>query len=43
LAVVSKTVEENRGRIEIESREGEGTVCRLRLPVAAEAVVEQVV
>ena len=41
LAVVSKVVEENRGRIEIESREGEGTVCRLRLPMAAEAVVEQ--
>ena len=39
--MVSKVVEENRGRIEIESREGEGTVCCLRLPMAAEAVVEQ--
>ena len=32
LAVVALIVEENRGRIEIDSRQGEGTVCRLRLP-----------
>ena len=41
LAVVSKTVEENRGRIEINSREGEGTVCCLRLPMKAETIVEK--
>ena len=41
LAMVSKTVEENRGRIEIESREGEGTACRLWLPMAAETAAEQ--
>ena len=32
LAVVALIVEENRGRIEVDSRQGEGTVCRLRLP-----------
>ena len=32
LAVVERIVEENRGQIEIDSRQGEGTVCRLRLP-----------
>ena len=32
LAVVERIVEENRGQIEINSRQGEGTVCRLRLP-----------
>ena len=32
LAVVARSVEENRGWIEIDSRQGEGTVCRLRLP-----------
>jgi signal transduction histidine kinase len=42
LAVVSKAVEENRGRIEVESKEGEGTICRLRLPGAAEVAAEQV-
>ena len=32
LAVVALIVEENRGQVEIDSRQGEGTVCRLRLP-----------
>ena len=32
LAVVERIVEENRGRIEVDSRQGAGTVCRLRLP-----------
>ena len=32
LAVVALIVEENRGRIEVDSRQGEGTVCRLSLP-----------
>ena len=32
LAVVALIVEENRGQIEIDSQQGEGTVCRLRLP-----------
>ena len=32
LAVVERIVEENRGQIEIDSRQGQGTVCRLRLP-----------
>jgi signal transduction histidine kinase len=32
LAVVSKTLEENRGRIKMRSEEGKGTVCRISLP-----------
>ena len=42
LAVVSKAVEESGGRIEIESEEGQGTVCRLWLPQVAETEVEEV-
>lgn len=38
LAVVARAVEENRGWIEIDSRQGEGTVCRLRLPQSKEGV-----
>ena len=38
LAVVERIVEENRGRIEIESRQGEGTVCRLRLPQSEDGI-----
>ncbi|MEW6755350.1 MAG: ATP-binding protein [Candidatus Latescibacterota bacterium] len=34
LAVVQKTLAENGGRIEMESEEGVGTVCRLHLPRA---------
>ena len=41
MAVVSVAVEENRGRIEIESSESGGTVCRLRLPRVAEAESEE--
>ena len=41
MAVVSVAVEENRGRIEIESSESRGTVCRLRLPRVAEAESEE--
>lgn len=37
LAVVAKTIEENRGRIEMDSEEGRGTVCRVRLPRRAGA------
>ena len=32
MALVARAIEENRGRIEIDSRQGAGTVCRLRLP-----------
>jgi|APSaa5957512622_1039677.scaffolds.fasta_scaffold04225_4 signal transduction histidine kinase len=32
LAVVSKSLEENQGGIELESEEGRGTTCRVRLP-----------
>jgi signal transduction histidine kinase len=39
LAVVSKTLEENRGTIEMDSEEGRGTVCRVRLPRQAGAPV----
>jgi len=42
LAVVSKAVEESGGRIEIESEEGQGTVCRLWLPQVAQTEVEEV-
>ena len=38
LAVVARVVEENRGRIEIDSRQGQGTVCRLRLPQSKEGM-----
>ena len=41
LAVVSKTLEENQGRIEMESVEGQGTTCRVRLPGVEKAKVEQ--
>jgi signal transduction histidine kinase len=37
MAVVSIAVEENRGRIEIDSPESGGTVCRLYLPQVAKA------
>jgi len=40
MAVVSIAVEENRGRIEIDSPESGGTVCRLYLPQVAK--VEEV-
>ncbi len=32
LSIVRKTVDEHEGRIEIESKEGEGTTCRVYLP-----------
>ena len=32
LAIVRKTLEENQGRIEVDSEEGHGTVCRVYLP-----------
>ena len=38
MAVVGLIVEENRGQIEIDSRQGEGTVCRLRLPQSKDGV-----
>ena len=38
LAVVALIVEENLGQIEIDSRQGEGTVCRLRLPQSKDGV-----
>ena len=38
MALVAREVEENRGRIEIDSRQGEGTVCRLRLPQSKDRV-----
>ena len=38
MAVVARAVEENRGRIEIDSRQGEGTVCRLHLPQSKDGV-----
>ncbi len=34
LAIVKHVVERHRGRLDIESREGEGTTVRVRLPVA---------
>jgi signal transduction histidine kinase len=41
LAIVKRYVEQNGGRLEIESRRGAGTVVRLRLPaVAAAAALE---
>ncbi len=39
MALVARAVEENRGRIEIDSRQGEGTVCRLRLPQSKDGVL----
>ena len=39
MAVVGLIVEENRGQIEIDSRQGEGTVCRLRLPQSKDGVL----
>ena len=38
MALVARAVEENRGQIEIDSRQGEGTVCRLRLPQSKDGV-----
>ena len=38
MTLVARAVEENRGRIEIDSRQGEGTVCRLRLPPSKDGV-----
>ena len=38
MALVAQAVEENRGWIEIDSRLGEGTVCRLRLPQSKDGV-----
>lgn len=34
LAIVKHVVERHRGRLDIESREGEGTIVRVRLPLA---------
>ena len=42
MAVVSIAMEENRGRIEIDSPESGGTVCRLHLPRVSEAEAEEV-
>ena len=39
MALVARAIEENRGRIEINSRQGEGTVCRLRLPQSKDGVL----
>ena len=38
MALVAWAVEANRGRIEIDSRQGQGTICRLRLPQAKDGV-----
>ena len=35
LAIVRKTLEENQGRIEVDSEEGHGTICRVYLPRAS--------
>lgn len=42
LAVVSRTLEENQGWIEMESEEGKGTVCRVRLPGAGRNRAEKI-
>ncbi len=39
MALVARAIEENRGRIEIDSRQGAGTVCRLRLPQSKDGVL----
>ena len=39
MALVARAVEENSGRIEIDSRQGAGTVCRLRLPQSKDGVL----
>ncbi len=39
MALVARAIEENRGRIEIDSRQGQGTVCRLRLPQSKDGVL----
>ena len=39
MALVARAVEENRGRIEIDSRQGQGTVCRLGLPQSKDGVL----
>ena len=36
LAIVRKTLEENQGRIEVDSEEGRGTICRVYLPRGSE-------
>ena len=38
MALVARAVDENRGWIEIDSRQGVGTVCRLRLPQSKDRV-----
>ena len=38
MALVARAVEANRGRIEIDSRQGQGTICRLRLPQSKDGV-----
>ena len=38
MALVARAVEKNRGWIEIDSRQGEGTVCRIRLPQSKDRV-----
>ncbi len=38
MALVARVAEENRGWVEIDSRQGEGTVCRLRLPQSKDGV-----
>jgi len=42
LAVVSRTLEENRGRIEMESEEGQGTTCTVHLPGVDSAKAEKI-
>ena len=38
MALVARAVDENRGWIEIDSRQGAGTVCRMRLPQSKDRV-----
>ena len=38
MALVARAVDENRGWIEIDSRQGVGTVCRMRLPQSKDGV-----
>ncbi|MFH1093081.1 MAG: ATP-binding protein [Candidatus Omnitrophota bacterium] len=41
LSIVHKIVENHKGRIKVQSKEGEGTVFRVRLPVSGEGNNEQ--